>query len=83
MALKIRMSRRGTTNLPFYHIVVADGRAPRDGAYLEKVGSWGDELYEPGDFHHTDLANTLIAEWLASQWINPEPARTNAATGAR
>ena len=51
--------------------------------YLEKVGSWGDELYEPGDFHHTDLANTLIAEWLASQWINPEPARTNAATGAR
>jgi small subunit ribosomal protein S16 len=40
MALKIRMSRRGTTNLPFYHIVVADGRAPRDGAYLEKVGSY-------------------------------------------
>lgn len=40
MALKIRMSRRGTTNSPFYHIVVTDSRSPRDGAYLEKVGTY-------------------------------------------
>ena len=40
MALKIRMSRRGTTNRPFYHIVATDSRSPRDGAYLEKLGTY-------------------------------------------
>jgi hypothetical protein len=37
--------------------------------YLEKTGSWGEELYEKGDFHHTDLANKLIAEWLVTNWV--------------
>jgi hypothetical protein len=37
--------------------------------YLKRVGSWGDELFEAGDFHHTDLANELIADWLTQQWI--------------
>lgn len=40
MALKIRLSRRGTTNRPFYHIVAADSRSARDGAYLEKLGTY-------------------------------------------
>lgn len=40
MALKIRLTRRGTTNRPFYHLVAADSRAPRDGAYLEKLGTY-------------------------------------------
>lgn len=40
MALKIRMARRGTTNRPYYHIVAADSRSPRDGAYLEKLGTY-------------------------------------------
>lgn len=40
MALKIRLARRGTTNAPFYHVVVADARAPRDGEYLEKLGTY-------------------------------------------
>ena len=38
MALKIRLARRGTTNHPFYHVVVADSRSPRDGNYIEKIG---------------------------------------------
>jgi small subunit ribosomal protein S16 len=40
MSLKIRMARRGTTNRPFYHIVATDSRNPRDGAYLEKLGTY-------------------------------------------
>jgi small subunit ribosomal protein S16 len=40
MALKIRMSRWGAKKRPFYRIVVADSRKPRDGRYLEKVGTF-------------------------------------------
>jgi small subunit ribosomal protein S16 len=40
MALAIRMSRGGRANLPFYRIVVADKRFPRDGRYLEKLGTY-------------------------------------------
>lgn len=40
MPVKIRLQRRGRTKRPFYHIVVADGRAPRDGRFIEKIGSY-------------------------------------------
>jgi small subunit ribosomal protein S16 len=40
MALKLRMTRRGTTNRPYYHIVATDSRQPRDGNYLEQVGAY-------------------------------------------
>jgi small subunit ribosomal protein S16 len=63
MALKIRMSRRGTTNLPFYHIVVADGRAPRDGAYLEKVGSYNP--LEKDNAKKVQLQADSIKTWLS------------------
>ena len=36
--------------------------------YIQQHGTWGAELYQPGDFHHTDLANELIAGWLATNW---------------
>lgn len=38
--LKIRLARRGTTNRPFYHVVAADSRSPRDGEYLQKLGTY-------------------------------------------
>ena len=38
MATKIRLQRQGKKKQPFYHIVVADSRAPRDGRYIEKIG---------------------------------------------
>ena len=38
MSLKIRMARAGTKKRPFYHIVIADSRAPRDGRYIERLG---------------------------------------------
>lgn len=40
MSVKIRLSRHGRKNRPFYHIVVADSRAPRDGRNIERIGSY-------------------------------------------
>jgi small subunit ribosomal protein S16 len=40
MALKIRLARRGAKKRPFYSIVVADARAPRDGSITERIGSY-------------------------------------------
>ena len=40
MATKIRLQRHGKKRKPFYHIVIADARAPRDGKYIEKIGTY-------------------------------------------
>src|SRR6056297_954552 len=40
MPVKIRLTRRGRKKLPYYHIVVADSRAPRDGRYIESIGTY-------------------------------------------
>jgi len=40
MATKIRLQRQGKKGRPFYHIVIADGRAPRDGRYIERLGTY-------------------------------------------
>jgi small subunit ribosomal protein S16 len=40
MAVKIRLARKGRKKLAYYHIVVADSRSPRDGRYIEKIGSY-------------------------------------------
>jgi small subunit ribosomal protein S16 len=56
MALKIRMARRGTTNRPFYHLVATDSRSPRDGEYLEKLGT-----YNPLE-KDSDKKVTLVTE---------------------
>jgi small subunit ribosomal protein S16 len=42
MPIKIRLSKKGRKKLPFYHIVVADSRAPRDGKFVERIG-----IYNP------------------------------------
>ena len=46
MAVKIRLARHGAKKKPFYRIVVADSECPRDGRYLENVGTY-DPLYDP------------------------------------
>jgi len=38
MSLKIRLARAGTKKRPFYHVVIADSRAPRDGRFIERIG---------------------------------------------
>ena len=40
MATKIRLARHGKKGKPFYHIVIADSRAKRDGRYIERIGSY-------------------------------------------
>ena len=40
MSVKIRLQRQGRSKAPFYHVVVADSRAPRDGKFIEKIGSY-------------------------------------------
>ncbi|HTD67547.1 MAG TPA: 30S ribosomal protein S16 [Candidatus Limnocylindria bacterium] len=40
MAVRIRMKRIGTTNTPVYRIVVADNRSPRDGKFIEEIGTY-------------------------------------------
>ena len=44
MALKIRLARAGSKKRPYYHVVIADVRSPRDGRFIEQVGSWNPML---------------------------------------
>ena len=46
MAVKIRLSRHGAKKNPFYHVVVADSRYPRDGRFIEDIGTYN-PLTEP------------------------------------
>ena len=46
MAVRIRLARHGAKKKPFYRIVVADSESPRDGRFLENVGTY-DPLYDP------------------------------------
>ncbi len=64
MALKIRLARGGTKKRPFYRIVVADARSPRDGRFIEKVGSYNPLLPST----HADrivLNAERITHWLS------------------
>ena len=50
MAVKIRLKRMGRKKAPFYRIVVADSRAPRDGRFIEEIGTY-DPSQEPSSFN--------------------------------
>jgi len=60
MAVKIRLQRHGKKGKPFYHVVVADSRAPRDGKFIERIGS-----YNPNTNPATiDLNFDKALDWL-------------------
>ena len=61
MAVKIRLRRMGAKKAPFYRIVVADSRAPRDGRFIEEIG-----YYNP----ITEPAEVKINEEKATKWLN-------------
>ena len=63
MALKIRLARAGSKKRPYYHIVVADVRAPRDGRFIEKLGSWNPML--PKDAERVKLNEERINHWMS------------------
>lgn len=60
--LKIRLARGGAKKRPYYHIVIADSHAPRDGKFIEKVGSYNPLL--PKDGPRVQLKLERIGEWL-------------------
>lgn len=64
MAIKMRLSRGGRKKSPYYRIVVADVRAPRDGRYIERVGSYNPTLPKEND-QRVILDTDKVKEWLA------------------
>ena len=60
MAVKLRLKRMGAKRNPFYRIVAADARSPRDGRIIEKIGT-----YNPT----TDPAEVVLDEELALKWL--------------
>ena len=63
MALKLRLARGGSKKRPYYKIVVADARAPRDGRFIEQIGHYNPMLAkDSGD--RVGLNNERIAYWL-------------------
>ena len=62
MSLKIRLARAGTKKRPYYHIVLADARSPRDGRFIEKIGSYDPMLAD------TSKRVVLNAE-RATHWL--------------
>ena len=61
MAVKIRLRRMGQKKAPFYRIVVADSRSPRDGRFIEEIGTYG-PTKDPSEFK--------VDEELAKKWLN-------------
>ncbi len=60
MAVKIRLKRMGKKKHPFYRIVVADVRSPRDGRFIEEIGTY-DPNKQPSEFK--------VDEELAKKWL--------------
>ena len=61
MAVKIRLKRLGEKKSPFYRIIVADSRSPRDGKFIEEIGT-----YDPS----TEPSTVKVNEELAQKWLS-------------
>jgi small subunit ribosomal protein S16 len=61
MAVRMRLTRMGRKKVPFYRVVVADAKAPRDGRFIEIVGS-----YDP----KVDPAKIVVDEAVALKWLH-------------
>ncbi len=64
MALKIRLARGGSKKRPYYRIVVAEVTSPRDGRYVEKVGTY-DPMLNKDDENRVKLIEDRIKHWLS------------------
>jgi len=63
MSLKIRLARAGAKKRPFYRIVVADSRSPRDGRYIERIGTF-DPLLPKDSAERVKFADERLKHWL-------------------
>ena len=64
MSLKIRLARAGAKKRPYYRIVVADSRSPRDGRYIEKIGTY-DPLKPRDSAERINLVVERVKHWLS------------------
>jgi small subunit ribosomal protein S16 len=64
MSLKIRLARAGTKKRPFYHVVVADSRSPRDGRFIERLGHFNPLLAKDAK-ERLKLDLDKVKAWLA------------------
>ena len=62
MAVKIRLRRMGQKKAPFYRIIVADSRSPRDGRFIEEIGTY-DPTKNPTEYH---VDAEAAKKWLAN-----------------
>ena len=62
MAVKIRLRRLGAKKAPFYRVVVADSRYPRDGRFIEEVGTYN-PLTDPSEFN---VDADKVKAWMAN-----------------
>jgi small subunit ribosomal protein S16 len=65
MSLKIRLARAGSNKRPFYHIVVADSRSPRDGRFIERLGFFSPLTPKEAKEHRLKLDLDKVKAWLA------------------
>jgi small subunit ribosomal protein S16 len=68
MSLKIRLARAGSKKRPYYHVVVADARSPRDGRFIEAIGAWNPMM--PKDGERVKIDAERAKHWL-SQGAQP------------
>ena len=61
--LVLRMTRHGTKKRPFYHIVVADSRSPRDGRFIEKIGTYNPML------NKDDAKRVILTPERVQHWV--------------
>lgn len=71
MAVRMRLARHGATKKPFYRIVVADNESPRDGRYLENVGTYN-PLQDPAQ---VTLKTDRVLYWLEQGAIPTDTVR--------
>lgn len=64
MSLKIRLSRAGAKKRPFYRVVIADSRSPRDGRFIENVGTYNPLLPKDSE-ERLNLKEDRIKHWLS------------------
>ena len=62
MAVKIRLRRMGAKKAPYYRVVVADGRYPRDGRFIEEIGSYN-PLMDPAEI---EIDAEAAKKWIAN-----------------
>src|SRR6478609_11136869 len=63
MSLKIRLARAGTKKRPYYHVVIADARSPRDGRFIEKIGTYDPKLEDKSK--RVNLVTERVQHWLS------------------